>query len=1346
MPERTPPTHPRAFLEGIQLRPVRITDGAGFESLGLALGNGTSALEVLVASHSSTPSLPTLRSIWKTRQGGRAAPLLLVVLYRDKAALCGPTGEDAPAYVNLDPGQVDRICREALQEPDRHAALRSLRDSLPAVESELGGVRNEGFLATHDLKTGVRERQDWEVARRKALGVLTKRGQDLLTGLGFQVDPCDRVTSILRSGDRKVALAVLLNRHEAPELQADRFSNFSPISYALSVADRENLPYVVLQHGAKIRVYPTRVGVGVGRRGRTETYVECHTGLLRDRDAAYLWLLCSAEALQEGGSLEQLIEESGRYSGNLAEGLRDRVYQSVVPKLAEGIVVARQMRRPTAKDLSDTYEMTLAVLFRLLFIAYAEDKDLLPYRWNGLYQRRSLKTKAQELLELIRGGSSFDEGDSLWVEMCRLFKAVDQGNREWGVPAYNGGLFSQDFDVSRVGALLTEITLPNTVLGSALCDLLLVETPEGLGPVDFRSLGVREFGTIYEGLLESELSMAESDLTVDRKGLYRPCRDGEEPLIRQEQVYLHNASGARKSSGAYFTKSFAVEHLLDRALEPALTDHLTRLDAVQDVEEAGERFFDFRVADIAMGSAHFLVTAIDHIERALSNYRTKRPLPPVTEELSALRAAALGALGPLADQVEIEDTQLLRRLIARRCIYGVDINPTAVQLARLAVWIHTFVPGLPLSLLDHNLVCGNSLVGIARLLEVRAKVEETSRPLFPIDAEHMLGEAAVHLGRLAQITDATLVDLQRARTAQEKALTAIAPAAALCDIVTACRIEGEPLPVDVNEWQTLKDKIAGSRHHKAALKTLAGLEPFHFPIAFPEVFLRARAGFDVIVGNPPWEKARVEEHGFWARYLPGLRGLTQRDREAEMRRVRRERPDLMEVLEREVETARRLRLALSRGPYPGMGTGDPDLYKAFSWRFWNLVCEDGGRIGVVLPRSALTAKGSTEFRLEIFEHGDEIDVTMLLNTKGWAFDEAEPRYTIGLVAFKKHQPERTPVALRGPYPSLDRYRGGVIREAIVFYGDDIKGWNDTASLPLLPTDESVEVFVQLRNSPRLDLNDGNSWRARPLAELHATNDKDLYDLVSKDCPEGFWPVCKGESFDLWTPDTGLYYAWADPTVVRSVLQQKRERGSRNQNSVFSECDPTWTCHARSLPCLSPRIAFRDVTRATDSRTVRCALIPPRVFVNHLAPYLVFPRGNLRDVAFLLGILSSLPLDWYSRRFVETHLTFFVLNPFPIPRPTTEHAFRLCTIALAGRLACPDERFAEWARAVGVECGPLDPDDKEDKIHELDAVVAHLYGLKEKHLVHIFETFHEGWDYEERLRATLKHFHDWRQRL
>jgi hypothetical protein len=180
-------------------------------------------------------------------------------------------------------------------------------------------------------------------------------------------------------------------------------------------------------------------------------------------------------------------------------------------------------------------------------------------------------------------------------------------------------------------------------------------------------------------------------------------------------------------------------------------------------------------------------------------------------------------------------------------------------------------------------------------------------------------------------------------------------------------------------------------------------------------------------------------------------------------------------------------------------------------------------------------------------------------------------------------------------------------------------------------------------------------------------------------------------------------------------------------------------HLQTLPCLYPRIAFRDIVNRENKRTFTAALIPPKTFLVNNAPYWLLPAAQQVDEAYLLGVLCSLPLDWYARRFIERHANFFLVNPFPVPRPTIDSKLRKRVIELAGRMAAKDMRFKDWAKAVGVECGLLKDDENQDMIHELDAVVAHLYGLSEKQLIHIFETFHEGWDHAPRLKETLRHF-------
>ena len=373
--------------------------------------------------------------------------------------------------------------------------------------------------------------------------------------------------------------------------------------------------------------------------------------------------------------------------------------------------------------------------------------------------------------------------------------------------------------------------------------------------------------------------MAQDDLTVTKmKGQdqYVPASGDDEVAVPAGSVYLHNRSGVRKATGSYFTKPFAVEHLLDNALEPALDDHIELLEALRETgDEAAlaDAFFDFRCADIAMGSGHFLVAALDRIEARLSAWLALNPVPAVTNELLRLRHTAGEALGDLSDGVEIESSSLLRRQVARHCVYGVDRNRVAVELARLAIWVHTFVPGLPLSLLDHNLVHGDSLTGVGTLDEAPAAFEPNADPNAPsltrLAVEGMLDRAKSVLQRLARISDASKREIDEARSLLEHDMAeAVAGARAAFDVITAHRAGSSDLPENFDEQVLIRLSQTESVTH-----AIRDLMPLHFPAAFPEVFTRDRPGFDCLLGNPPWEQVVVQEHVWWGLHLPGIRSM-----------------------------------------------------------------------------------------------------------------------------------------------------------------------------------------------------------------------------------------------------------------------------------------------------------------------------------------------------------------------------------------------------------------------------------------------------------------------------------------
>jgi hypothetical protein len=307
---------------------------------------------------------------------------------------------------------------------------------------------------------------------------------------------------------------------------------------------------------------------------------------------------------------------------------------------------------------------------------------------------------------------------------------------------------------------------------------------------------------------------------------------------------------------------------------------------------------------------------------------------------------------------------------------------------------------------------------------------------------------------------------------------------------------------------------------------------------------------------------------------------------------------------------------------------------AFSWRFWRLANQNG-KIGILLPRNAFSASASEEFRKELFDHARFTDLTFLVNNRHWIFEDVHPQYTVVLAGIEKRDPDSTTkLPLRGPFPDEDSFEAGVKNDPHYFDVENAKKWTGNSALPLLPARaDSIEVFERIvAGGERLN-SEGESWKACPASELNAGSEKTKDDGTklmhfTEDPPEEYWPICKGATFKHWNPDTGVRYAWGDPETVSDYLQERRESSYRyaGSRSPFSDMPEGWVYDKSTLPCYEPRIVFRDVARATDSRTLYSALAPPNVFLTDKAPYVLWPEGDNVDEAYLLGVLSSIPLD------------------------------------------------------------------------------------------------------------------------
>ena len=663
------------------------------------------------------------------------------------------------------------------------------------------------------------------------------------------------------------------------------------------------------------------------------------------------------------------------------------------------------------EQLRQVEEAALTLVFRFMFLLHTEARGYLPIG-SVAYRPRSARQLAED--SRLAQASYSRRATQRWDRLRTLVRMVRTGDRSAAVPAYNGSLFAAaGFPGSD---LLERAEVADVYLAPALA-AIPYETDKTDAPgLDYAGLQIGHLGAIYEALLTLRLTRAPEDLAYDAKqDVFRPVRAGEQPEVTRAQLYYQAEAGGRKAGGVFYTRHEFVDHLLNHSLIPALDDHLAEVKKVaqRDPTEATRRLFDFSVVDPAMGSAHFLTAALDMIADRIEIFLAEvGGLPGIAQLLSELRQDS----GPIAQQPE--DGDLLRRLILKRCIYGVDLSPMAVEVANVTLWLASFVPGLALSYLGSNLKCCDALVGVADPSVVGA----SDSPMFTGQTVRNAMERAAALQReQAAIPDRTPEEVKRSEELGSRREEATAGLRTAFDLWA-----GEPLGLDGarHTLETNADaivardeaKTAGIADGLAEAARIAGqYRFFHWPLEFPNVFHRERPGFDVVVGNPPWNEVTVEELRFYLLRDPGLRGITNLIQ-------RRRRIDVLDgnspTWRGEFE-AERQRMATVRqfysmsGGYQLQGVGDKDLYQLFCERYTHLVRQDG-RLGVVLPRNAFLVEGTRDFRQWLFAHNSLRRLDLLLNNRSWAFT-IHPQTTIALLTGQRREPtEQSWFHLTGP--------------------------------------------------------------------------------------------------------------------------------------------------------------------------------------------------------------------------------------------------------------------------------------------------------------------------------------------
>ena len=785
-------------------------------------------------------------------------------------------------------------------------------------------------------------------------------------------------------GSVALCLAYPWNRYldGRDETRDVRTPDDNPSANVVSVLESGEAPWAILTNGKLWRLYSART------HSRSTNYYEIdlqETLAMSDPNEAfrYFWLFFRLNAFvprdarqnvqtRKQSFLDMVLDESESYAKGLGDRLKERVFEEVFPHFATGFIAhlkdqagreeLYQTSLPSAEQLalnreldeeflSQVFNGTLTLLYRLLFLLYAESRGLLPVKEERGYWEKSLSRLKEDIAgragpiadsvatRLGKAYRASAEETELYDRLLELFSTIDRGSRELNVPLYNGGLFitkpdagdrSQEAETAR---FLVSHKIPDRYLALGL-DLLardLDDKRQDLVFIDYKSLGVRQLGSIYEGLLEFRVRVAQEKMAVVRGRKTEEVipyseaaekkrrvlkvgrgRKAEERVYQPGAVYLENDRRERKASGSYYTPEYIVKYIVENAVGPVLSKKFKKLRL--RFREAGERYhqkltqsealrkqgmpfddptkvadtyaglvddlFDLRVLDPAVGSGHFLVEAVDFIcDRILGEsegFLRAFPWNPVTRFLQDTREAIVAEMERQRVTVDVgrlTDINLLKRHVLKRCVYGVDLNPMAVELAKVSLWLDCFTIGAPLSFLDHHIKCGNSLIGTT-VQEVEAELASQKQghvsDLFGGPFQGLLS-ATDTVEQLRRIPDATVEQAERSHRLFTKFEEAQVPhksalniwvsqhfdnklaaeylTLAGIDLVNQIRSGGKGLSAEYRDTISLAGDIGRKKRF------------FHWDLEFPEAFVnldkgqwkaKSEQGFDAVIGNPPY--------------------------------------------------------------------------------------------------------------------------------------------------------------------------------------------------------------------------------------------------------------------------------------------------------------------------------------------------------------------------------------------------------------------------------------------------------------------------------------------------------------
>jgi len=696
---------------------------------------------------------------------------------------------------------------------------------------------------------------------------------------------------------------------------------------------------------------------------------------------------------------ERALEAGKVYEERVANDLSDLVFNQVFPLIVRSIA-----DHAPKDDLQDVREAALILLYRLLFILYAEDRDLLPVNDNR-YDDYGLRKRVR-----LDVGDRKDKNDTFsttasryWSILDDLCRAIDKGDASIGLPPYNGGLF----DENRT-PLLTTVRLPDSVMSDVIDKLSFIQNEGERKYINYRDLTVQQLGSIYERLLEHE-------------------------VIREDGVvHIRPNIFARKGSGSYYTPDDLVNLIINETLEPLInrqienfTNQCETLSASSEEDtkrifklkkhDAALAILDLKICDPAMGSGHFLVSLVDYLTDQVINAMaevetivewTDEYISPLSQRIEDIRGTIITnaeAGDWIVDEEQLDDRHIIRRMVLKRCVYGVDKNIMAVELAKVALWLHSFTVGAPLSFLDHHLRCGDSLFGSWVNKGVEAANVYGSPLLLHEPIKEAIGTAAI-MQDIENLPDAEIKDAKSSARYFDGLTATTAPLNALLSYVHALSwlnlkgkenkavmqafFDGEyGEPIAIARGRS-KPKPAGRKDDGGQLKGQLSSDEkferfeaihiqirelineenfFNWQVAFPGVWQdweddTLQGGFDAVIGNPPWDRMKLQQVEWFAARKPEIAlASTAAKRGKMIKELEANKDPLATDYEKASQRAADgTRIARTCGDYPLLSGGDINLYSLFVERAMNLV-KRNGMVGLLTPSGIASDKTASTF-------------------------------------------------------------------------------------------------------------------------------------------------------------------------------------------------------------------------------------------------------------------------------------------------------------------------------------------------------------------------------------------------